>query len=84
MLSSDSARCRPLRFRRWPHGGVRRVHRGRFYLRCLLYMATLFPIHRVPGMQAFYERLVTESKARRVDSIAGIRNFSSHVNAVLR
>ena len=47
-------------------------------------MAALFPIHRVPGMQAFYERLVTESKARRVDSIAGNRNFSSHVNAVLR
>lgn len=64
--------------------GKRRVYGGRAGVRTTLYMATLSATMCNPVIKAFYQRLVTQGKHKKVAITACMRKFIVILNAMLR
>lgn len=64
--------------------GRRRIAGGRFEVRRALYMATLTAVRHNAPIRAFYERLVTAGKLKKVALIACMRKLVTHLNAIAR
>lgn len=62
--------------------GRRRIVGGRFQVRRALYMATLAAVRHNAPIRAFYERLVTAGKLKKVALIACMRKLITHLNAI--
>lgn len=66
------------------HRGRRFIKGGRFDLRRLLYMAAFVAVRFNPVIKAFYDRLVTAGKPRKVALIASLRKLLTILNAMVR
>ena len=64
--------------------GQRRTLGGRSYVRRVLYMATLVATRCNPRIQAFYQRLLAEGKAKKVALTAAMRKLLTIVNALIK
>lgn len=64
--------------------GTRSIAGGRVNVRCTLYMATLAAIRHSPVLKAFYQRLLSNGKHRKVAIVACMRKFIIHLNSVLK
>ncbi len=64
--------------------GQRHIEGGRSRLRQALYMATLVATRRNPVIQAYYQRLVSTGKAKKVAIIACMRKLLTILNAMVR
>lgn len=64
--------------------GRRSIAGGRARPRKALYMATLSAIRHDPHIKAFYVRLVSAGKPRKVAIVACMRKFLVHLNSILR
>jgi transposase len=73
-INRDSGRSR----------GERHIHGGRPQIRAPLFTAAMAATRHNPALKAFYERLVTAGKNRRVALIAVMRKLVVIANAVLR
>ena len=73
-INRDSGRMR----------GKRRIQGGRTCVRTTLYMATLSAIQCNPILKAFYKKLVTQGKHKKVAITACMRKFITILNAMVR
>lgn len=73
-MNRDSGRLR----------GKRSIQGGRANIRTVLYMATLSAIQCNPAIKAFYTRLVTSGKHKKVALVASMRKFITMLNAMIR
>ena len=64
--------------------GRRRIAGGRFEVRRTLYMAALTATRCNDAIRAFYERLVSAGKLKKVALIACMRKLVTHLNAIVR
>ncbi|MFC1665149.1 IS110 family transposase [Pseudomonadota bacterium] len=64
--------------------GKRRIHGGRTSVRTVLYMATLSATQCNPVIKAFYKKLVTQGKHKKVAITACMRKFITILNAMIR
>lgn len=64
--------------------GARAIAGGRVHVRCALYMATLAAIRHNPILRAFYQRLVSKGKHKKVAIVACMRKFIIHLNSLLK
>jgi transposase len=64
--------------------GRRRIHGGRFDVRCVLYMATLSARTYNPAIRAHYERLRAAGKVPKVALVACMRKLLTMLNAMVR
>ena len=64
--------------------GARSIAGGRVNVRCALYMATLAAIRHNPVIKAFYRRLLSNGKHKKVALVACMRKFIIHLNSVLK
>lgn len=64
--------------------GVRTVWGGRAAARSALYMATLVATRHNPVIAAFYRRLVSSGKPRKVALVAAMRKLLTILNAMMR
>jgi len=64
--------------------GQRHIEGGRSRLRHALYMATLVATRFNPVIQAYYQRLVSTGKAKKVAIIACMRKLLTILNAMVR
>lgn len=64
--------------------GHRSVYGGRRQLRATLYMATLAAVRSNPEIRAFYQRLVSAGKPKRLALIASERKLIVLANALIR
>lgn len=64
--------------------GQRHIEGGRSQLRKALYMPTLVATRRNPVIQAYYQRLVSTGKAKKVAIIACMRKLLTILNAMVR
>ena len=64
--------------------GKRIVLGGRAPVRAVLYMGTLVATRRNPVIRAFYGRLVTAGKPKKVALIACMRKLLTILNAMMR
>ena len=64
--------------------GQRSIWGGRATVRTALYMATLVATRYNPTIKAFYERLLSRGKAKKVALIAAMRKLLTILNAKLR
>lgn len=64
--------------------GKRTTWGGRGAVRATLFMATLAAVRRSPSMKAFYERLVTAGKPKKLALVACMRKLLVRINAVVR
>ncbi len=64
--------------------GRRRIHGGRFDVRCVLYMATLSARTYNPTIRPHYERLRSAGKAPKVTLVACMRKLLTTLNAMVR
>ena len=64
--------------------GKRIVWGGRAPVRAVLYMGTLVATRRNPVIRAFYGRLVTAGKPKKVALIACMRKLLTILNAMMR
>lgn len=64
--------------------GRRRIHGGRFDVRCVLYMATLSARTCNPAIRAHYERLRAAGKVPKVALVACMRKLLTTLNAMVR
>jgi transposase len=67
-----------------PFRGRRRVWGGRVRVRTVLYMATLVASRYNPVIRAFYQRLLTAGKPKKVALTACMRKLLTILNAVLK
>jgi len=73
-INRDSGRLR----------GKRRIQGGRAVVRTVLYMATLSATRCNPVISAFYKKLVTQGKHKKVALTACMRKFITILNAMVR
>jgi transposase len=66
------------------HRGRRTAWGGRSEVRTALYMSALASLTHNPPLRAFYERLVTEGKPRKVALVAVMRKLLVALNAMAR
>jgi transposase len=66
------------------HHGVRRIWGGRSDARAVLYMATLVATRSNATIKAFYQRLLTAGKLKKVALVACMRKLLSILNATMR
>jgi len=64
--------------------GARSIAGGRTNVRCTLYMATLASIRHNPILKAFYQRLLSNGKHKKVAIVACMRKFIIHLNSILK
>ncbi len=64
--------------------GRRAVWGGRASVRAVLYMATVVAVRHNPVIKAFYERLLTAGKAKKVALTACMRKLLTMLNAMLK
>jgi transposase len=64
--------------------GKRRIRGGRAAIRKTHYMATLTAVHFNPVMMAFYQRLLSRNKEKKVALVACMRKFITILNAMVR
>lgn len=64
--------------------GGRHIAGGRSVVRCALYMATLSAVRHDAILKAFYERLVTAGKPKKVALVACMRKLVILMNRLLR
>lgn len=64
--------------------GKRRIWGGRAKIRCVLYMATLVAVRFNPVIKAFYERLITKGKLKKVALTACMHKLLIFLNAMMK
>lgn len=64
--------------------GTRHIFAGRAPLRAKLYMATLTAIRWNPVIKAFYQRLLTKNKLKKVAIVACMRKLLTIINVMVR
>lgn len=64
--------------------GKRRIRGGRHTVRTILFMASLTSIQHNKVIRAFYQRLVSEGKHKKIALIACIRKMIIILNAMVR
>jgi transposase len=64
--------------------GRRRTFGGRSYVRRVLYMATLVATRFNPRIKAFYQRLLSEGKAKKVALTAAMRKLLTILNTLIK
>jgi transposase len=64
--------------------GRRAVWGGRAPVRAVLYMATVVAVRHNPVIKAFFERLLTAGKAKKVALTACMRKLLTTLNAMLK
>lgn len=64
--------------------GKRHIWGGRADVRTVLYMVALSAVRHNPPIKAFYERLVTAGKAKKVALVASMRKILTILNAMVR
>jgi transposase len=64
--------------------GSRHIWGGRAQLRRKLYMATLAAIRSNPVLKAFYQRLITRNKLKKVAIVACMRKLLTIINVMVR
>lgn len=64
--------------------GKRTIAGGRVRVRCALYMATLSAVRFNPVLKAFYQRLLSRGKPRKVALVACMRKLIIYLNQLLR
>lgn len=64
--------------------GSRHIWGGRAQLRSKLYMATLAAIRSNPAIKAFYQRLITRNKLKKVAIVACMRKLLTIINVMVR
>jgi transposase len=64
--------------------GQRRTFGGRSYVRRVLYMATLVATRFNPKIKAFYQRLLSEGKAKKVALTAAMRKLLTILNTLIK
>ena len=63
--------------------GKRRIWGGRAKIRCVLYMATLVAVRFNPVIKAFYERLLSKGKLKKVALTACMHKLLILLNAMM-
>lgn len=66
------------------HSGKRTTWGGRADVRAVLYMATMVACRRNPTIKAFYARLVTAGKPKKLALVAAMRKLLTIINAMVR
>jgi transposase len=66
------------------HKGKRMINGGRAPVRAVLYMGTLVAMRHNPVIKAFYERLVSQGKPKKVAITACVRKMLVILNAMVR
>jgi transposase len=64
--------------------GRRTIWGGRAPVRAVLYMAALVAVRHNPTLRAFYQRLITAGKAKKLALTAAMRKLLVILNAMLR
>ena len=64
--------------------GKRRISGGRAKIRCALYMATLVAVRFNPLIKAFYERLISKGKLKKVALTACMHKLLIVLNAMMK
>ncbi len=64
--------------------GKRRIWGGRAKIRCVLYMATLVAVRFNPVIKAFYERLLSKGKLKKVALTACMHKLLILLNAMMK
>jgi transposase len=64
--------------------GSRHIYAGRAQVRAKLYMATLTAIRCNPVIKAFYQRLITRNKLKKVAIVACMRKLLTIINVMVR
>lgn len=64
--------------------GKRMTWGGRAHVRAVLYMAAIVAVRHNPVIRAFYERLLTAGKPKKVAIVASMRKLLTILNAMLR
>lgn len=64
--------------------GQRRIYGGRSEVRCMLYMATLVAVRYNPAIKAFYERLCSAGKKKKVALTACMHKLLIVINAMVK
>ena len=64
--------------------GKRRTIGGRSYVRRVLYMATLVATRHNPRIKAFYQRLLSRGKVKKVALVAAMRKLLTIVNTLIK
>jgi transposase len=64
--------------------GRRTIAGGRSAVRCALYMATLVAVRHNPMIRAYYRRLLSAGKLKKVALVAAMRKLLLVLNAMLR
>ena len=64
--------------------GKRRTMGGRSYVRRVLYMATLVATRHNPRIKAFYQRLLSRGKAKKLALVAAMRKLLTIVNTLVK
>jgi transposase len=64
--------------------GQRSIYGGRAEVRSALYMATLTATRSNPKIKAFYKKLVSKGKKKKVALVACMRKFLVCLNAMLK
>ena len=64
--------------------GTRHIFAGRAQVRAKLYMATLTAIRCNPVIKAFYQRLITRNKPKKVAIVACMRKLLTIINVMVR
>jgi transposase len=64
--------------------GKRRIKGGRHSVRTILYMATLSATRCNPIIEAYYTKLVSQGKHKKVALVACMRKFICMLNAMVR
>ena len=64
--------------------GTRHIFAGRAQVRAKLYMATLTAIRCNPVIKAFYQRLLTRNKLKKVAIVACMRKLLTIINVMVR
>ncbi len=62
----------------------RHIAGGRTSVRCALYMAALVGVRHNPVLKAFYDRLRTDGKRRKVALVAAMHKLTTILNAIAR
>jgi transposase len=66
------------------HKGKRMINGGRAPVRAVLYMGTLVAMRHNPVIKAFYERLVSQGKPKKLAITACVRKMLVILNAMVR
>ena len=64
--------------------GKRKIWGGRTKVRCLLYMAALVAVRFNPVIKAFYERLISKGKLKKVALTACMHKLLIILNAMMK